>query len=46
MRETLRITDRAHIIHDGGVFKSGTPAALAGDEDVKRIYLGAEFRLD
>lgn len=46
VRETLRITDRAHIIHDGGVFKSGTPAALAGDEDVKRIYLGAEFRLD
>ena len=46
VRETLRITDRAHIIHDGGVFKSGTPDALAGDEDVKRIYLGAEFRLD
>ena len=46
VRETLRITDRAHIIHDGGVFKSGTPAELAGDEDVKRIYLGAEFRLD
>ncbi len=46
VRETLRITDRAHIIHDGGVFRSGTPAELAGDEDVKRIYLGAEFRLD
>lgn len=46
VRETLRITDRAHIIHDGGVFKSGTPDELAGDEDVKRIYLGAEFRLD
>jgi lipopolysaccharide export system ATP-binding protein len=46
VRETLRITDRAYIIHDGDVFKSGTPDGLAGDEDVKRIYLGAEFRLD
>ena len=46
VRETLRITDRAYIIHDGDVFKSGTPDELAGDEDVKRIYLGAEFRLD
>jgi lipopolysaccharide export system ATP-binding protein len=46
VRETLRITDRAYIINDGVVFKSGTPASLAADEDVKRIYLGADFRLD
>jgi lipopolysaccharide export system ATP-binding protein len=46
VRETLRITDRAYIVHDGGIFHSGTPAALAADEDVRRIYLGAEFRLD
>ncbi len=46
VRETLRITDRAYIIHDGAVFRSGTPDDLAGDEDVKRIYLGADFRLD
>ena len=46
VRETLRITDRAYIVHDGAVFRSGTPAALAADEDVKRIYLGADFRLD
>ncbi len=46
VRETLRITDRAYIIHDGAVFRSGTPAELAADEDVKRIYLGADFRLD
>ena len=46
VRETLRITDRAYIIHDGAVFRSGTPDELAGDEDVKRIYLGADFRLD
>jgi lipopolysaccharide export system ATP-binding protein len=46
VRETLRITDRAYIVHDGAIFRSGTPARLAADEDVKRIYLGTEFRLD
>jgi lipopolysaccharide export system ATP-binding protein len=46
VRETLRITDRAYIIHDGVVFRSGTPEELASDEEVKRIYLGAGFRLD
>ena len=46
VRETLKITDRAYIVHDGVVFRSGTPASLAADEDVKRIYLGADFRLD
>jgi len=46
VRETLRITDRAYIVHDGAVFRSGTPAGLAADADVKRIYLGADFRLD
>jgi lipopolysaccharide export system ATP-binding protein len=46
VRETLRITDRAYIVHDGVIFRSGTPASLAGDEDVKRIYLGQDFRLD
>src|SRR5437762_7541393 len=46
VRETLRITDRAYILHDGAIFKSGTPDSLAADEEVRRIYLGAEFRLD
>ena len=46
VRETLKITDRAYIVHDGVIFKSGTPQSLADDDDVKRIYLGAEFRLD
>jgi lipopolysaccharide export system ATP-binding protein len=45
VRETLAITDRAYIVHDGVIFRSGTPATLAADDDVKRIYLGAEFRL-
>jgi lipopolysaccharide export system ATP-binding protein len=46
VRETLRITDRAYIVHDGTIFRSGTPDQLAVDEDVRRIYLGADFRLD
>jgi lipopolysaccharide export system ATP-binding protein len=46
VRETLRITDRAYIVHDGVIFRSGTPASLAADEEVKRIYLGADFKLD
>ena len=46
VRETLRITDRAYIVHDGGVFRSGTPDELAIDDDVRRIYLGTDFRLD
>lgn len=46
VRETLRITDRAYIVHDGVVFRSGTPDKLAADEQIKRIYLGPDFRLD
>jgi lipopolysaccharide export system ATP-binding protein len=46
VRETLRITDRAYIVHGGVIFRSGTPESLAADEEVRRIYLGTEFRLD
>ena len=46
VRETLKITDRAYIVHDGEIFKSGTPTELATDDAVRRIYLGADFRLD
>src|SRR4051794_34141315 len=46
VRETLRITDHAHIVHGGVIFKSGTPDSLAADEEVRRIYLGTDFRLD
>ena len=46
VRETLRITDRAYIVHDGAIFWSGTPDSLAADDDVRRIYLGTEFRLE
>jgi lipopolysaccharide export system ATP-binding protein len=46
VRETLKITDRAYIVTDGAIFRSGTPDQLASDEDVRRIYLGTDFRLD
>src|ERR671911_27459 len=46
VRETLRITDRAYIVNDGVIFKNGTPDQLAADDEVRRIYLGTEFRLD
>jgi lipopolysaccharide export system ATP-binding protein len=46
VRETLRITDRAYIVHDGVIFRSGTPQSLAADQEVRRIYLGQDFRLD
>ncbi len=46
VRETLRITDRAYIVHDGVISRSGTPESLASDDEVRRIYLGADFRLD
>jgi lipopolysaccharide export system ATP-binding protein len=46
VRETLSITDRAYILRDGSVFRSGTPRELASDPEVRRVYLGEGFRLD
>ena len=46
VRETLRIVNRAYIVTDGAIFRNGTPRALADDEEVRRIYLGTDFRLD
>src|SRR5438552_12524251 len=46
VRETLRITDRAYIVHGGVIFKSGTPDSLAADEEVRRSYRGTEVRVD
>jgi len=45
VRETLKITDRAYIIKDGKIFATGDPVGLSENEDVRRIYLGEEFRL-
>jgi len=46
VRETLKITDRAYILRDGNVFRSGTPRELASDPEVRRVYLGEGFHLD
>ncbi len=43
VRETLEITDRATIIHDGEVLFEGAPDAVRNDQDVRRYYLGERF---
>jgi lipopolysaccharide export system ATP-binding protein len=45
VRDTLKITDRAYIINNGKIFASGTPLELSNNEEVKRIYLGKDFKL-
>jgi len=42
---TLQVTDRAYIINNGKIFRAGTPEQLGGDAEVKRVYLGDNFRL-
>ncbi len=44
VRETLDIVDRAYILHDGKVLKSGTPAEVVQDSNVRRVYLGEQFQ--
>jgi len=45
VRETLGICDRAYILNDGGVLAEGSPAAVLGNADVRRVYLGDGFRM-
>lgn len=45
VRETLEIVDRAYILHDGAVLKSGTTDEIVRDEMVRRVYLGQNFRM-
>lgn len=45
VRETLSVTDRAYIIHDGRIFRMGTPEELGNDPEVRRVYLGEAFSL-
>jgi lipopolysaccharide export system ATP-binding protein len=46
VRETLFVTDRAYIIAEGRIFRTGTPRDLGRDPEVKRIYLGEGFSMD
>ncbi|MFY0659525.1 MAG: LPS export ABC transporter ATP-binding protein [Shimia sp.] len=45
VRETLEIVDRAYILHDGKVLMSGTPEEVVENENVRRVYLGENFRI-
>lgn len=45
VQETLSITDRAYLLYDGSILKSGTAEELASDEQVKKLYLGQHFEL-
>lgn len=44
VRETLRVTDRSYIIHDGEMLAEGLPAEIVRNELVRRTYLGSSFR--
>ncbi|MBV8841618.1 MAG: LPS export ABC transporter ATP-binding protein [Bryobacterales bacterium] len=46
VRETLAVVDRAYIINDGRIFRSGSPDALGNDPEVRRVYLGENFNLE
>ncbi|MCP4006861.1 MAG: LPS export ABC transporter ATP-binding protein [bacterium] len=45
VRETLKITDRAYIINNGEILRTGSPAELSADPQVRKIYLGEGFSL-
>jgi lipopolysaccharide export system ATP-binding protein len=45
VRETLSVTDRAYIINEGRIFRTGTPGELGRDPEVKRVYLGEGFSM-
>ncbi len=45
VRETLKITDRAYIINNGEILRSGAPDELSQDPQVRKIYLGEDFEL-
>ena len=45
VRETLGLIDRAYIIHSGRVLMEGQPDAIISNPDVRRLYLGEDFRL-
>jgi lipopolysaccharide export system ATP-binding protein len=45
VRETLGVTDRAYIMAEGKIFRSGAPRELTEDAEVRRLYLGEKFRM-
>ena len=45
VHETLSITERAYLLYEGKILKSGTAKELADDEQVRKVYLGKNFEL-
>jgi lipopolysaccharide export system ATP-binding protein len=45
VKETLKICDRAYIIHQGVVIEEGTPEQVVANDQVKQIYVGKDFSL-
>ena len=45
VQETLKIVDRAYILHEGKLLMEGSPAEIVADEGVRRVYLGERFSL-
>ena len=46
VHETLSITDRTYLLFEGKVLKAGSAEDLANDEEVRRVYLGQDFKLN
>ena len=46
VRETLSITDRAYLLYEGDILKSGSARELTEDEEARRLYLGSKFKMD
>jgi lipopolysaccharide export system ATP-binding protein len=46
VHETLNITNRVYLLFEGAIFRSGTAEELAEDENVRRVYLGENFKLE
>jgi lipopolysaccharide export system ATP-binding protein len=45
VRDTLKVTDRAYIIHDGVILRHGTPQEIVDDPQARELYLGDDFNL-
>ena len=45
VQETLSIVDRAYLLFEGAILKSGSAEELAADEQVRKVYLGQNFKL-
>ena len=46
VRETLTITDRAYLLYEGDILKTGTAKELIEDEQTRKLYLGDKFKME